>query len=95
MTAITDKWSQWLLEKRFGNDVAAADRGMRMLYGVRDSILDEAKVAPVETVREIFSPEEFVLFEEHARPLLERGGRPYRSAFALLSATKAKEADHA
>jgi hypothetical protein len=46
-------------------------------------------------VREIFSPEEFVLFEEHARPLLERGGRPYRSAFALLSATKAKEDHHA
>jgi SAM-dependent methyltransferase len=41
-----------------------------------------------ETLRAVLSDDEMALFEKHARPVLERGGTPYRSAVALLSATK-------
>jgi ubiquinone/menaquinone biosynthesis C-methylase UbiE len=80
MTAITDKWSQWLLEKRFGNDVAAADRGMRMLYGVRDSILDEATVAPGETVLDVGCGDGLVAFGA-----LERVGEEGKVVFCDVS----------
>jgi hypothetical protein len=42
-----------------------------------------------DTLREILDSNELATFEEHARPVLERGGMPYRIASVLLTATKA------
>ena len=42
-----------------------------------------------ETLGSVLNSDEFALFEEHARPVLERGGLPFRSAVALLTAKKA------
>lgn len=86
MTTLTDKWSQWLLETRFGGDAEAAERGMRMLYRVRDSILDEATVASGATVLDVgcgdglvgfgalerVGPHGKVIFSDISAPLLDR-----------------------
>jgi hypothetical protein len=54
-------------------------------------------VPPVgEIMRGIFTADEMARFEKHFRPALERGGRPVRTAFATVTATKpAGERDHA
>jgi ubiquinone/menaquinone biosynthesis C-methylase UbiE len=46
----TDRWSEWLLHRRFGGDAAAAEKGMRHLRDVRDAVLGAARIAPGETV---------------------------------------------
>jgi ubiquinone/menaquinone biosynthesis C-methylase UbiE len=86
VTTLTDKWSQWLLETRFGGDAEAAERGMRMLHRVRDSILDETKVAAGETLLDVgcgdglvgfgaldrVGPAGRVIFSDISAPLLDR-----------------------
>jgi ubiquinone/menaquinone biosynthesis C-methylase UbiE len=53
MRAIEDKWSTWLRETRFGGDPEAAERGMRMLYRVRDEVLDGARIREGDTVLDV------------------------------------------
>lgn len=81
-----DRWSTWLLEKRFGGDAKAAERGMRMLSGVRDRVLDGAHVAPGATLLDVgcgdgligfgaldrVGPNGRVIFTDISRPLLDR-----------------------
>ncbi|MEX2227269.1 MAG: class I SAM-dependent methyltransferase [Dehalococcoidia bacterium] len=80
MITTADKWSAWLLEKRFGGDAEAAERGMRMLYRVRDSILDEAKVAAGETVLDIGCGDGLVAFGA-----LDRAGERGKVIFSDIS----------
>jgi ubiquinone/menaquinone biosynthesis C-methylase UbiE len=86
MTTVQDKWSEWLLEKRFGGDPEAAERGMRRLYQVRAGILDDANIAPGETVLDVGCGDGLiafgalervgdngrVIFSDVSKPLLER-----------------------
>jgi ubiquinone/menaquinone biosynthesis C-methylase UbiE len=53
MTAVHDKWSEWLREKRFGGDPEAEERGTRMLCHVRNGLLDEARITPGEVVLDV------------------------------------------
>jgi ubiquinone/menaquinone biosynthesis C-methylase UbiE len=48
-----------------------------------------------EMLRDVLSPGEFEEFASHVRPVLERGGAPTRMAYATVTATKAKEQNHA
>ena len=80
MTTAVDKWSAWLLEKRFGGDAEAAARGMAMLAGVRDSILNEAKVSAGETVLDAGCGDGLIAFGA-----LDRVGENGRVIFADIS----------
>lgn len=48
-----DKWSQWLLETRFGGDAEARDRMLAMLTGVRDRVLEHAALQEGETLLDV------------------------------------------
>jgi ubiquinone/menaquinone biosynthesis C-methylase UbiE len=85
MTA-QDRWSTWLLEKRFGGNKEAAARGMRMLTRVRDQVLEGARLAPGATLLDVgcgdgligfgaldrVGPAGRVIFADVSAPLLER-----------------------
>lgn len=62
MTA-QDKWSEWLLEKRFGGDIEAAAEGMRMLHGVRDRVLDAAQIRKGDTLLDVGAGDGLIAFE--------------------------------
>lgn len=57
-----DKWSDWLLRKRFGGDEQAAARGMAMLRGIRDTVLDGAAPKPGETLLDIGAGDGLIAF---------------------------------
>jgi len=80
MNTATDKWSEWLLDKRFGGDAEAASRGMAMLAGVRDSILDDGKISAGETVLDVGCGDGLIAFGA-----LERVGDSGRVVFADIS----------
>ncbi len=80
-----DKWSEWLLHRRFGGDAEAAEKGMRMLHGVRDSVLDAANLDDGATLLDVgagdgliafgaldrVGPKGRVIFCDISRPLLD------------------------
>ena len=80
MARVEDKWSAWLLKTRFGGDADAAERGMRRLYGVRDSVLDKAKISAGETVLDVGCGDGLIAFGA-----LERVGDRGRVVFCDVS----------
>jgi ubiquinone/menaquinone biosynthesis C-methylase UbiE len=85
MAIANDKWSEWLLHRRFGGDPAAAERGLAMLHRVRDGVLDEAQLPEGSVLLDVgcgdglmgFGALErvgssgHVVFADISRPLLE------------------------
>ncbi|HEY8173198.1 MAG TPA: class I SAM-dependent methyltransferase, partial [Dehalococcoidia bacterium] len=57
-----DKWSEWLLHRRFGGDAEAAEKGMRMLHGVRDSVLDAANLDDGATLLDVGAGDGLIAF---------------------------------
>jgi ubiquinone/menaquinone biosynthesis C-methylase UbiE len=61
MTA-QDKWSEWLLQKRFGGDQQAAEAGMRVLLGVRDAVLKRADLHAGDTLLDVGAGDGLIAF---------------------------------
>jgi ubiquinone/menaquinone biosynthesis C-methylase UbiE len=80
MTAVQDKWSEWLREKRFGNDPEATERGMRMLHRVRDGVLDEARITPGDVLLDVGCGDGLIAFGA-----LDRVGDRGRVVFCDIS----------
>ncbi|MDP9236150.1 MAG: methyltransferase domain-containing protein [Chloroflexota bacterium] len=84
-----DRWSEWLLQKRFGGDQQAAEAGMRMLLGVRDAVLKRADLHAGDTLLDVgagdgliafggldrVGPAGRVIFADISQPLLEHAQR--------------------
>jgi ubiquinone/menaquinone biosynthesis C-methylase UbiE len=80
-----DQWSKWLLETRFGGDVAQAARAMQRLQGVRDEVLRNASLRTGETLLDVgcgdglvgfaalerVGPGGHVIFSDISRPMLD------------------------
>jgi arsenite methyltransferase len=49
----TDKWAQWLLTRRDGNNAALRDRGARNLAAFRDGVLDRADLEPDDVLLDV------------------------------------------
>jgi arsenite methyltransferase len=48
-----DKWAEWLLKKRFGGNEEIYKKTMEFMGGIRDRVLDAAKIEPGNTVLDI------------------------------------------
>jgi len=54
MAKAADRWHRWLMDGRFGGDPAARDRLLtELLYPVRDTVLDKARLRPGDTVLDV------------------------------------------
>lgn len=50
---MSDQWSSWLLERRFGGDPTLLQRILPTLHEYRDKVLDGAKIYPGDTVLDV------------------------------------------
>jgi len=80
MTPATDRWSEWVLEKRCGGDDQAAAEGMRLLHRVRDRVLDSACVGESQTLLDVGAGDGLIAFGA-----LDRVGASGRVIFADVS----------
>jgi ubiquinone/menaquinone biosynthesis C-methylase UbiE len=57
-----DVWAQWLLERRFGGDLARRDRTMARLLPIRDRILDRADLRPGDVLLDVGTGDGLIAF---------------------------------
>jgi arsenite methyltransferase len=87
MTADKDRWHRWLTDVRFGGDPAQRERHLiEFLYPVRDAVLDNAQLAPGQTLLDVgagdgligfgaldrVGPDGRVIFSDISRQLLDQ-----------------------
>jgi ubiquinone/menaquinone biosynthesis C-methylase UbiE len=63
-----DRWAEWILERRFGGDHAAADDMLAALRPVRERVLDRARLREGETLLDVGCGDGLIAFGA-----LERG----------------------
>lgn len=68
MTATRDRWSEWLLERRFGGDRSVAEKLLEKLRGTRDRVLDRVEIAQGEALLDVGCGDGLIAFGA-----LERG----------------------
>lgn len=76
MTGSLDHWAEWLLHRRHGGDPDAVRRTLEYLAAVRDRVLDNARIAPGETVLDVGCGDGLIGFGTVAiwrRPRVEQG----------------------
>ena len=83
---MTDRWAQWLLERRHGGDEGALAEMLRSLEPIRDRVLEDASIEPSETVLDVgcgdgligfgallqVGPDGQVIFSDVSQELLDR-----------------------
>ena len=57
-----DRWSRWLLERRFGGDADRQEQFMQALYPVRDRVLENAELSAGETVLDVGAGDGLIAF---------------------------------
>jgi arsenite methyltransferase len=58
-----DRWHRWLTDVRFGGEPAARERLLtELLYPVRDTVLDKAKLQPCDTVLDVGAGDGLIAF---------------------------------
>jgi ubiquinone/menaquinone biosynthesis C-methylase UbiE len=75
-----DRWAEWILNRRFGGDEAAAAAMLRNLGPVRDRVLDRAGIRPGEAVLDVGCGDGLLAFGA-----LERVGQHGRVIFSDVS----------
>lgn len=79
-TSSSDRWSQWLLDKRFGGNAGFAAEYRRALQDVRDMVLDNAKVTEGSVLLDVGAGDGLIAFGA-----LDRVGSTGRVVFADVS----------
>jgi ubiquinone/menaquinone biosynthesis C-methylase UbiE len=83
---VTDRWAQWLLERRHGGDEAALAEMLRFLEPIRDRVLEDASIELGDTVLDVgcgdgligfgalrqVGPDGRVIFSDVSQELLDR-----------------------
>jgi arsenite methyltransferase len=59
---VRDRWSEWLLERRFGGDRARHERDLEDLARVRDRVLDSARLEQGETLLDVGAGDGLIAF---------------------------------
>jgi len=77
---VQDKWSEWLLRKRFDGDAEVASEQMRMLRRVRDLVLDDAALHAGDTALDVGAGDGLIAFGA-----LDRVGESGRVIFSDIS----------
>jgi arsenite methyltransferase len=63
MAKASDRWHRWLMDARFGGDPAARERLLtELLYPVRDTVLDKAKLQAGDTVLDVGTGDGLIAF---------------------------------
>lgn len=63
MAKAADRWRRWLMDVRFGGDLAARERLLtELLYPVRDTVLDKAKLQPGDIVLDVGAGDGLIAF---------------------------------
>jgi len=75
-----DRWAEWILNRRFGGDEAAAATLLDALGDVRDRVLDRAEIAEGDTVLDVGCGDGLIAFGA-----LERVGANGRVIFSDIS----------
>jgi SAM-dependent methyltransferase len=70
---VTDRWAEWLLERRHGGDEAALAEMLRSLEPIRDRVLEDASIEAGETVLDVGCGDGLIGFG--ALRLVGSGGR--------------------
>jgi arsenite methyltransferase len=78
---VTDRWHQWLLQRRHGGDAAVRERLLTdHLYPLRDNVLDKARLNTSETLLDVGTGDGLIAFGA-----LERLGPEGRVIFSDIS----------
>jgi len=81
MASASDRWHRWLTDARFGGDPAARERLLtELLYPVRDTVLDKARLRPSDTVLDVGAGDGLI-----AAGALDRLGPSGRVIFSDIS----------
>lgn len=59
-----DKWTLWMLHKRFGGDSEVQKKALEFLGQVRDKVLQNAKVVEGNTVLDVGTGDGLIAFEK-------------------------------
>lgn len=62
MTETRDRWHRWLLDVRYGGDVAYREQVLQALYPVRDEVLDRAVLRRDDTVLDVGTGDGLIAF---------------------------------
>src|SRR5712691_10928696 len=62
-----DRWAEWILDRRFGGDPAAAEATLRKLGVVRDRVLDRAGIGESDVVLDVGAGDGLIAFGALAR----------------------------
>src|ERR1700728_704085 len=81
MAKAPDRWHRWLTDVRFGGDPAVREQVLAdLLYPVRDTVLDKAKLQPGDTLLDVGAGDGLIAFGA-----LERLGPSGRVIFSDIS----------
>jgi ubiquinone/menaquinone biosynthesis C-methylase UbiE len=80
MSGERDRWAEWLLSRRHGDDAAVFERRLPNLHRFRDRVLDNAAIEPGDVILDIGAGDGLIGFGA-----LERTGAPGRVIFSDIS----------